>query len=57
MFGPTANQAPLAIVNVLPAVEFLPSKKFTLAAGVQVPLIGRNTTFIYVRTLALFINF
>jgi hypothetical protein len=57
MFGPRANQAPLAIVNVLPAVEFLPSKRFSLAAGVQVPLVGKNTTFVYAPTLALFINF
>jgi len=57
MFGPRANQAPLALVSVLPAVEFLPYKWFTLAAGVQVPLIGKNTTFTYAPTLALFFNF
>jgi hypothetical protein len=57
MFGPRSNQAPLAIVNVLPAVEFLPCKWFTLAAGVQVPLIGKNTNFTYAPTLALFFNF
>jgi len=57
MFGPRANQTPLAIVNLLPALEFLPSKRLTLAAGVQVPLIGRNTTFSYAPTLSLFISF
>ncbi len=57
MFGPRANQAPLAMINVLPAVEFLPCKRFTLAAGVQVPLAGKNTTFNYAPTLALFANF
>jgi hypothetical protein len=57
MFGPRANQAPLALVSVLPAVEFLPYSWFTLAAGVQVPLIGKNTTFNYAPTLALFFNF
>jgi hypothetical protein len=57
MFGPRANQAPLALVSVLPGVEFLPCKWFTLAAGVQVPLIGKNTTFNYAPTLALFFNF
>ncbi len=57
MFGPKSNQAPLAIVNVLPAVEFLPYKWFSLAAGVQIPLIGKNTTFSYSPTLALFFNF
>ncbi len=57
MFGPRANQAPLAIVNVLPGFEFMPCKWFTLAAGVQVPLIGKNTNFVYAPTLALFFNF
>jgi hypothetical protein len=57
MFGPRANQAPLALVSVLPALEFLPSKWFTLAAGCQVPLFGKNTTFNYAPTLALFFNF
>jgi len=57
MFGPKANQAPLALVSVLPGVEFLPCKWFTLAAGVQVPLIGKNTTYNYAPTLALYFNF
>jgi hypothetical protein len=57
MFGPRANQAPLALVSILPAAEFLPCKWFTLAAGVQVPLIGKNTTFNYAPTLALYFNF
>jgi hypothetical protein len=57
IFGPRANQAPLAIVYVLPGLEFLPCSWFTLAAGVQVPLIGKNTNFVYAPTLALFFNF
>jgi hypothetical protein len=57
MFGPKANQEPLALVSVLPAVEFLPYKWFTLAAGVQIPLIGKNTTFNYAPTLSFFFNF
>jgi hypothetical protein len=57
MFGPKANQAPLAVVYVLPGMEFLPCKWFTLAAGVQIPVIGKNTTFVYAPTLALFFNF
>jgi hypothetical protein len=57
MFGPRSNQAPMALVSVLPAVEFLPYKWFTVATGVQVPLIGKNTTFNYAPTLALFFNF
>ena len=57
MFGPRANQAPLALINILPAVEFLPWKHGTLAAGIQIPLAGKNTTFTYAPTLAFFINF
>jgi hypothetical protein len=57
MFGPMANQAPLALVSVLPAMEFLPYKWFTLAAGVEVPLIGKNTTFNYAPTISFFFNF
>jgi hypothetical protein len=57
MFGPRANQAPLAMVTVLPAVEFLPCPWFTLSAGVQVPLMGKNTSFVYAPTLALYFNF
>jgi hypothetical protein len=57
MFGPRANQAPLALVSILPALEFLPCKWFTLAAGVQLPLFGKNTTFNYAPTLALYFNF
>jgi len=57
MFGPKANQAPTAIVNVLPALEFLPFSWFTLAAGVQVSLIGKKTPYAYTPTLALFISF
>ena len=57
MFGPKANQSPTATVNVFPAVEFLPFSWFTLAAGVQVSLIGKNTPYAYTPTLALFISF
>ena len=57
IIGPRANQAPLVLVSVLPAVEFLPYKWFSLAAGVQVPLFGKNTSYAYAPTLSLFFNF
>jgi len=57
MFGPRANQAPLALVNVLPAVEFMPCSWFAVDAGVQVPLFGKNTTYNYGPTLSLFFFF
>jgi hypothetical protein len=57
MFGPKANQEPLAIVSILPALEFLPTPWFQMAAGVQVSLFGRNTLFSYTPTMALFFSF
>jgi hypothetical protein len=57
MLGPKANQAPLAIVSVLPALEFLPCSWFSLAAGVQVPIFGKNTTYNYAPTISFFITF
>jgi hypothetical protein len=57
MFGPKANQAPSAIVSVLPALEFLPTSWFNVALGVQVDLIGKNTQYTYSPILACFINF
>jgi hypothetical protein len=57
MFGAKANQAPSAIVSVLPALEFLPTSWFNVALGVQVDLIGKNTQYTYSPILACFINF
>jgi hypothetical protein len=57
MIGHPVNQPPLAIINTLPVLEYLPCKWFQLAAGVQVPLFGKNTRYSYSPTLALFFNF
>ena len=57
LFGPKANQAPTALVAILPAVEFLPAPWFNVALGVQVDLIGKNTRYAYAPTLAFFFNF
>ena len=57
LFGPRANQSATALITILPALEFLPTERFTLAAGVQVDLFGKNTHYTYTPTLAWFINF
>ncbi len=57
LFGPKANQPSTAIVSILPALEFLPTSRFTMALGVQVDLFGKNTHYTYTPTLAWFINF
>jgi len=57
LIGPKANQSSTAIVSVLPALEFLPTSRFTMALGVQVDLIGKNTQYTYTPTLACFFNF
>jgi len=57
LFGPRANQSSTALITILPALEFLPTERFTLAAGVQVDLFGKNNHYTYTPTLAWFINF
>jgi hypothetical protein len=57
MIGHPVNQPSMAIVSALPALEYLPCKWLSLAAGVQVPICGKNTQYSYSPTMALFINF
>ena len=57
LFGPKANQSSTALITILPALEFLPTERFTMALGVQVDLFGKNTHYTYTPTLAWFINF
>ncbi len=57
MIGPRANQSSTVLVTILPALEFLPTERFTMALGVQVDLFGKNTHFAYTPTLAWFFNF
>ena len=57
VFGPPANQGTSLMINALPALEFLPSSWFRLAAGVPVSVLGKNAFFNYTPTLACFISF
>jgi hypothetical protein len=57
MFGPKADQASTVRVTVLPALEFLPTSWFSVALGVQVDLIGKNTPYTYAPTLSLLFNY
>jgi hypothetical protein len=44
LFGHQANVAPAAILSVSPAIEYMATDKFSLAAGVQINLVGKNAT-------------
>ena len=43
IFGPDTNVPHEALVSVIPAIEYMATEKFSLALGVQVDLIGKNT--------------
>jgi len=57
LIGHKANQPSTVLVTVLPALEFIPTSWFSVALGVQVDLIGKNTEFTYAPTLSLLFNF
>jgi len=43
LFGHKANLAPAALVSVLPGIEYMATEKFSLAVGLNIGLIGKNT--------------
>jgi len=43
LFGHRANTAPGALLSVVPGIEYMATEKFSLALGVNVDLIGKNT--------------
>jgi hypothetical protein len=57
MLGPQANQASSANLSALPGIEYLPTSWFSMAAGVRVSLLGKNTPYNYTPMLALFLNY
>jgi hypothetical protein len=44
LFGHKANVAPAALVSVMPGIEYMATEKFSLALGVNVDLVGKNTS-------------
>jgi hypothetical protein len=44
LIGHKANLAPAALLSVVPAIEYMATDKFSLAAGVQIDLAGKNAT-------------
>jgi hypothetical protein len=44
LFGHPANVAPAALLSVLPGIEYMATEKFSLAAGVQIDLVGKNAS-------------
>jgi hypothetical protein len=43
LFGHKANTPPGALLSILPGIEFMATDKFSLALGVNVDLVGKNT--------------
>ena len=43
LFGHKANLAPAALVSVMPAIEYMATDKFSLALGLNIGLVGKNT--------------
>jgi len=43
LFGHKANLAPGALVSVMPGIEYMATNKFSLALGLNIDLIGKNT--------------
>ena len=44
LVGPKANMAPTALLSCVPGIEYMATEKFSLALGVQVDLVGKDTT-------------
>jgi hypothetical protein len=43
LIGPKANAAPTALLSVLPGIEYMATDKISMALGVQVDLVGKDT--------------
>jgi hypothetical protein len=43
LFGHQANVPPGALLSVMPGIEYMATEKFSLALGVNVSLVGKNT--------------
>jgi hypothetical protein len=43
LIGHQADQAPTALLSVVPGIEYMATDKFSLALGVQIDLAGKNT--------------
>jgi len=44
LIGHTANLAPAALLSCVPGIEYMATDKFSMALGVQIDLVGKNTT-------------
>ncbi|MEJ2673482.1 MAG: transporter [Deltaproteobacteria bacterium] len=44
LVGPKANADPTALLSVVPGIEYMATDKFSLALGVQIDLVGKDTT-------------
>jgi hypothetical protein len=57
MLGPKSDQAPKALVSLLPGLEFVATDTWQLSGGILIDLIGKNTNASFTPLLAVFYNF
>ena len=57
IFGHRANQPAVALMSLLPALEFLAGDDWSFVAGVLVDLCGKNTSYNYTPNFSIFYTF
>lgn len=57
LFGHRANVKPQALLSLMPGIEYLATKKFSLALGVNLDLAGKNTEAAVTPLLSLWYGF
>jgi len=53
LFGHQANVAPAALFSIMPGIEYMATEKFSLALGVNVDLLGKNTNAVVTPLLSM----
>jgi hypothetical protein len=56
MLGPKSDQAPRALVSLLPGLEFIATDTWQLSGGILIDLVGKNTNASFTPLLAVFYN-
>lgn len=57
LLGPRSQQAPVALLGLLPGIEYLLSPKWNFELGVSIDLAGKNTAFKYTPIFTMIYNF
>jgi hypothetical protein len=57
LIGRKSDEPQTAILSVLPGIEYISGRKWNLAAGVKIDLLGKNIDYGYAPVLAVFYDF